>query len=166
MVLQSKEHRAAIAGCRLTLEGLIASAKGGGDTVRAMSQENVGIVRRVYDAANRNDWNAAFRDAHPDFELTAQRGPNAGTHRGREKVIAILLDQRAAFDAWIMEPLELLESWDQVVAIVKSRLRPKDSSGELEIRNRHIRTIRDERGLSMVGFPSPEEALEAAGLSE
>src|SRR5918994_233616 len=131
-----------------------------------MSQENVEIVRRVYDAGNRNDWDAAFRDAHPEFEATFQRGPNAGTHRGRERVQAVLLDQRAAFDVWIMEPLELRESGEHVVAIVRSRLRPKGSSAEFELRNGHIWTIRDGTILSLVGFPSPEEALAAAGLSE
>ena len=131
-----------------------------------MSQENVEIVRRVYDAGNRNDWDAAFRDAHPEFEATFQRGPNAGTHRGRERVQAVLLDQRAAVDVWIMEPLELRESGEHVVAIVRSRLRPKGSSAEFEFRNGHIWTIRDGTILSLVGFPSPEEALEAAGLRE
>ena len=53
-----------------------------------MSQENVEIVRRVYEAANRSDWDAAFRAAHPEFEATFQRGPFAGTHRGREAVQA------------------------------------------------------------------------------
>jgi hypothetical protein len=33
-----------------------------------MSQENVEIIRSVHDALNRNDRDAAFRDAHPDIE--------------------------------------------------------------------------------------------------
>lgn len=129
-----------------------------------MSRENVEIVRRVYDAANRNDWDAAFRDAHPEFEATFQRGPAAGTHRGRESLQTILLDQRAAFDSWIVEVLEVHESGERVVAIVRSRLRPKGSSAEFEFRNGHIWTIRDGTILSLVGYPSPEDALEAAGL--
>jgi ketosteroid isomerase-like protein len=48
-----------------------------------MSQENVEIVRSVYDSMNRGDWDASFRHAHPDFEMTAPPGPfNVGTHRG------------------------------------------------------------------------------------
>jgi len=131
-----------------------------------MSQENVEMVRCVYDAFNREDWDAAFRDADPDFEATFQRGPNAGTHRGRENLQARLLDARAAFDAWLAEPVELLESGEQVVVIVKNRLRPKGSSGEIEFRNGHIWTIRDGTILSLLGYPSPDDALEAAGLRE
>ena len=51
-----------------------------------MSQENVEVVRRVYDALNHGDWDAVFRDMHPDFEMTTQRGPSAGTRRGRDGV--------------------------------------------------------------------------------
>ena len=131
-----------------------------------MSQENIEIVRRVYDALNRDDWDAAFRDVHPEAEATFQRGPNAGTHQGRAKVQPMMLDTRAAFDVWQAELVEIHESGDQVVVIVQSRVRPKGSSGEIEFRNGHIWTIRDGTILSFVGFPRPEEALEAAGLPE
>jgi len=131
-----------------------------------MSQENVEIVQRVYEAANRSDWDAAFRAAHPEFEATFQRGPFAGTHRGREAVQARLADQRVAFDSLIMEPLELHDSGDQVVAMIRTRLRPRGSSAEFEIRNGHLWTVRDGEILSLVTFPSPEQALEAAGLRD
>ena len=131
-----------------------------------MSQENVEVVRRVYDALNRNDLDAAFRDAHPDFEISFKRGPLAGTHRGREAPEAAFSDMRAAFDAWVIEPSELLESGNQVVAVVKNRVRPKGTDVEFETRNGHLWTIRDGTILSLEGFPNPDDALEAAGLSE
>jgi ketosteroid isomerase-like protein len=131
-----------------------------------MSQENVEMVRRVYDALNRNDFDAAFREAHPDIEITFKRGPLAGTHRGRETPQAVFEDMRAAFDAWTIEPSKVLESGNQVVAIVKNRVRPKGTEVELETRNGHLWTIRDGMILSLEGFPSAEDALDAAGLSE
>ena len=132
-----------------------------------MSQENVEIVRRVYDAGNQGDWNAVFRDAPPDLEVTMKAGPNAGTHRGREEAQAVFEDLLSGFDYWITEPLEFFESGDQVVAIVNNRLRPKGgTSGEFDYQNGHIWTIREGNLLSLVAFPTPEEALEAAGLSE
>ncbi len=131
-----------------------------------MSQENVEVIRRVYEAGNRGDWNAVFRDAPPDLEVTMKAGPSAGTHRGREEVQAVFDDLLSGFDFWITEPLEFFESGDQVVAIVNNRLRPKGgTSGEFEYRNGHIWTVRDGTLLSLVAFPTPEEALEAAGLS-
>jgi ketosteroid isomerase-like protein len=131
-----------------------------------MSQENVEIVRHIYDA-DPGDWDEVFRYAAPDLEVTFQAGPNAGTHRGREEVQAVLEDGAAGFEFWISDPVEFFESGDRIVVIVDNRLRPKGgTSGEFEFRNGHIWTIRDGLVVSMVGYPTPEEALEAAGLSE
>ena len=52
-----------------------------------------------------------------------------------------------------------------MVAIVKFRLRPKGSAAEFEIRIGTLWTLRDLRAISAEGFPEPEEALAAAGLS-
>jgi ketosteroid isomerase-like protein len=131
-----------------------------------MSEENVEVVRAIYEALNRSEWDEAFRLVAPDFEVTFQRGPNAGTHRGRETIQAIIEDQRQAFDAWIIEPEEVSESGDQVVALIRSHLRPKGTEAAFDLRNGHIWTVRDGVALSLRGFPNPEEALEAAGLSE
>ena len=131
-----------------------------------MSQENVELVRSIYGALNRGDWDAATSQTDTDFEVTFQRGPNAGTHRGRETIQAILEDQREAFDAWIIEVEEVFDNGEQVVALIKSRLRPRGTDAEFEMRNGHIWTIRDGIAVSLRGFPNPEEALEAAGLSE
>jgi ketosteroid isomerase-like protein len=131
-----------------------------------MSQENVEMVRRVYDALNRDDLDAAFHDAHPNVEITFKRGPLAGTHRGRETPEAVFRDVRAAFDAWTIEPSEIRESGSQVVAIVRNRVRPKGTDAEIETRNGHLWTIGDGMILSLEGFPNADDALEAAGLSE
>jgi ketosteroid isomerase-like protein len=132
-----------------------------------MSEENVEIVRRMYDALNREDWDAVFRDTHPDFEVTFKEGPRAGTHRGREALQGVADDLRAGFESWIGEPLDFFESGDEVVAVVNNRLRPKGgTAGEFAYRNGSVFTIRDGEIISVVGYPTPEEALEAAGLSE
>jgi ketosteroid isomerase-like protein len=72
----------------------------------------------------------------------------------------------AGFDAWIVEPLEFFESGDQIVVIVRNRLRPRGTDKEFEYRNGQIWTLRDGKIQSLLQYPSPEEALEAAGLAE
>jgi uncharacterized protein len=129
-----------------------------------MSQENIEIVRSVYEAFNRRDWDAAFRDQHPDTELTTPPGPNAGTYRGREEIQGFWEEMLTPFDTWTAEPEECFEHGDQVVAVVKGRARPKGSSAELENRTGHLWTLRDGAVVSMRMFPQPEKALEAAGL--
>jgi ketosteroid isomerase-like protein len=83
-----------------------------------MSHENVEIVRSIYTSLNDGDRGPAFRLTDRDFEVAFQRGPNAGTHRGREAIRAILEDQREPFDAWIIEVERVVESGDQVVAVI------------------------------------------------
>jgi ketosteroid isomerase-like protein len=131
-----------------------------------VSQENVEIVRAAYDAFNRGDWDAMFRDMHPDFELTFQHAPNPGPHRGRKEVQARIEDGVAALDAVIYELEELRESGEQVVALIKFRARPKGTTAEIENRVGHVWTLRDGKVVSIHGFPKRGQALEAAGLSE
>jgi ketosteroid isomerase-like protein len=35
-----------------------------------MSQENLEILRSIYEAFNRGDWDAVYRDLYPDVEMT------------------------------------------------------------------------------------------------
>jgi ketosteroid isomerase-like protein len=131
-----------------------------------MSQENVEIVRSIYEAVNRGDWDAAFRDQRADVELTTPPGPNAGTYRGREEIQGFWEEMVTPLEAWTAQPEEFFEHGDQIVAVVKARMRPKGSSAEFENRTGHLWTIRDGAVVSMRMFPQPEKALEAAGLSE
>jgi hypothetical protein len=43
-----------------------------------MSEENVEIVRSMYEAINRDDWDAAFEAVAPDFELVPPDGYRLG----------------------------------------------------------------------------------------
>jgi uncharacterized protein len=132
-----------------------------------MSRENVEAIRSAYDAINRRDWDAAFRDADEDIEWTTDpRVPNAGTYRGRAEVRRFFEDQTAAFEVWLVEPERFFEAdgGDRIVAFVKVRLRPKDSTAEFELLIAALWTFRDGTVVSGQGFAEREMALEAAGL--
>ncbi len=131
-----------------------------------MSQENVEMIRRVYEALARDDWDALFSDAHPDFQMTTQRGPNAGTHRGRDAVQGFTEDYMAVFENSTVEPDRFVERGDQVVALVTRRAQAKGGGPEIVVHNGHLWTIRAGKVASMESYPDPNEALEAAGLSE
>ena len=131
-----------------------------------MSQDNVEIVRRVYQALGGRDWDAVFHDMHPDFEMTTQRGPAAGTYRRREGAQGFLEDYVEGFGDMVWEPEEFSINGDLVVVLVTQRGRPKGGSVDIVVRNGHLWTVRDGTILSMKTFPDPNDALEAAGLSE
>ena len=132
-----------------------------------MSQENVEVVRQVYEAFNRGDWDAVFRDVAPDFELTTPaRGLDAGIFRGREEGQGYWEDFFRPYEAVTTEPVEFFQSGDQLVVFLETRLRPRGSSAEIEVRAGHLWTIRDGTAVSLRLFPEREQALEAAGLRE
>jgi ketosteroid isomerase-like protein len=130
-----------------------------------MSQ-NVEIARSIYEAVNRRDWDSPYRDQSPDVELTTPPGINAGTYRRREECQGFFEEMLGAFEEWTVEPEKLLESGDQVVAIVSLRARPRGSSAAIENRTGQLWTIHDGKAQSMRMFPELEKALEAAGLRD
>ena len=131
-----------------------------------MSRENVEIVRPIYEALNRRDWDAVFSATHVDFELPIHRLPQAGTYRGRERVQSLFDDYITAFDNLVLEPEEFFEAGDQVVVFVRARAQIKGGRADLGNRHGHLWRIRDGTILSLRMFPKREEALEAAGLKE
>jgi ketosteroid isomerase-like protein len=130
-----------------------------------MSQESVQIVRSIYEAVERGDWDRAFREASRDVELKTPLGINPDTFRGREAFQGYIEEMLGAFQEWTIKPEEFVETGDQVVVILRLRARPRGSSAEIEIRIGHLWTIRGGKARTMEIFPKPGEALEAAGLS-
>jgi ketosteroid isomerase-like protein len=131
-----------------------------------MPQENVEIVRSFYEAANRADWDEVFRDVDPDFELTTPAGLDSGVYRGRDECQGFWQEMSTAFEGYSFQPEEFIETGDQVVVVVKSRLRPKGSSADIERRTATVWTLRAGKAVSLRIFRKPKEALEAVGLSE
>jgi ketosteroid isomerase-like protein len=124
------------------------------------------MIRSIYEPLNQGDWELVFRDAHPEFQITTQRGPTAGTYRGAQAVRKQVEELLAPFEEWTMEPEEFFERGDHVVVFVKVRSRPKGTSVDMEVRNAHLWTVRDGTIRSLKTFAVREEALEAVGEAE
>jgi uncharacterized protein len=132
-----------------------------------MSRADIENLRAVYEAVSRGDWDAAFRDARPDFELrTPDQNPIAGTYRGREEIRDFFAEMWAAFEEVDIQPERFLESNGRIVVFLLMQLRPTDSEAKVEMRLVHLWTIRDGKPARCEVFLQREEALEAAGLSE
>jgi ketosteroid isomerase-like protein len=130
-----------------------------------MSEADIEGLRDVYEAVNRGDWDAAFRDADPNFELIPpDQNPIAGTYRGREAVVGFFTELWAAFDDVSVEPGRFLEADDRIVVFLVMRLRPSESTSEIEMQITHLWTFSDGRPRRCEVFLQREQALEAAGL--
>jgi len=129
------------------------------DTARAMSQADIETLRTLYEAFNRGDWDAAFRNA-PGLELkTAEQVTNPGTYRGPKAVRQIPEDV-------IVETEEFLARGDRILVLLLWRSGSMGSSAVLENRIGHLWTMRDGKPVRCEIFPDPEMAREALGLSE
>ena len=143
------------------------------DTERAMSQENVEIVRRATEARNKRDLDAALRNFHPDVELdmsesrAAASGMVESVVRGRAQVRARLLEFLDAWEnvTWQLE--EITEAGeDRLVVVVRVTGRGTGSGANVEQRNGQVWTFGDGKIARVDSYMGRTEAFEAAGLSE
>jgi ketosteroid isomerase-like protein len=137
-----------------------------------MSQENVEVVRRVYEAVARGDRDAVLALYDPDVELDLSRSPfapllNRSVYRGHEGIRSLHRERQE--EAWkeVVDTLnEVIDADEQVISVVTSRGRGRTSGVELGKTHAGVWTIRDGKVSRVVWFPTREEALEAVGLRE
>jgi ketosteroid isomerase-like protein len=133
-----------------------------------MSQENVEVVRQVYEAAARRDTSAVFALYAPDIEWDASRtsrGAMAGrVVHGHDALRAWLRDWYGAWEKLEDRLEELIDvDDDNVVAIMVQRGRGRASGVDVEDRLGAVWTLRDGKVVRVVWFPTREAALEAVG---
>jgi uncharacterized protein len=136
-----------------------------------MSQENVELVRRVFEAINRGDIEGAVALADPpsDFEFVPSGVliPDlASVQRGAEGLRRVAEVFWGEFDDPQVEIHELIDAGDQVFVSATFRGRGKQSGAETSWDVWMVWTVRDRRMVRFQGFTDGDAALEAAGLSE
>jgi ketosteroid isomerase-like protein len=138
-----------------------------------MSQENVDLVRRVYDAVARRDAATVFALYDPEVELDGTRLPESTLSgrrhplRGHEGLRELTREWNEAWAYAEDHCEELIDAGgEHVISVVTRRARGLASGVELETRRGGVWTIRDGKVVRTVWFLSVEEAFEAVGLSE
>jgi ketosteroid isomerase-like protein len=138
----------------------------GRDTGRAMSQENVEIARAFFEAYNRQDFEAALKDAAPNFVLDFSRslGPYRGVYR-LDQIRSLMGDMTATFESVQFEAHEFIEVGEDVVVSVTTHFRGREGI-EVTARVAHLWTIRGCTVVCVALYQELREALEAVGLRE
>jgi ketosteroid isomerase-like protein len=133
-----------------------------------MSQENVEIVRRGFDAYNRRDVDGFLAYLDQEFELHSAiiGGADATVYRGHDGVRRWLADSDAGFDELTVDPSEFRDLGDRVLMLGRIRARGRKSGLKLDSTTGWVCTIRGGKIAEARGFLNPAEALEAAGLAE
>jgi ketosteroid isomerase-like protein len=146
------------------------------DTARAMSEENVEIVRRVFEAFSRGGPAAVisggFLSDEVVFDGTRAEVPGVGVYRGTDEVKAFFEEDWFSafpFEDWEIHMEEPIDHGDQVIVTSRQQGRGASSGAGGEgtvLALGNIFTLRRGEIVRIQIFRRPEEALAAAGLSE
>jgi ketosteroid isomerase-like protein len=132
-----------------------------------MSEENVEIVRRGYEAFNRGDLDGMVADIAPPFEYVASGAVpgTGGVYPGPEGLRQFMGWFGEFYDARV-DIDEVIEARDKVLFGVTAQGRGKQSGVESGWHLWHLWTRHDGKIVRGEGFTDRGDALEAAGLRE
>jgi ketosteroid isomerase-like protein len=137
-----------------------------------MSQENVEIIRRMYDAAAHRDSDAVLALYDPEVEVDMSHAPcrdlvGQRLYHGHDGLRAFYREWNGAWEVVESDVEELIDAGERVISVETTRGRGLASGAVVELHQCGIWTIRAGRIVRVEWLDATrEEALEAAGLSE
>jgi uncharacterized protein len=130
-----------------------------------MSQENVEVIQKGFDAWNAGDMDAFRETIAREATMQLPEGwPEPGPFVGRDAIMRQLQRQRAALDADALERLSDYAHADDRV-VVRFAWRGAGHGPEISMEVSGVYTIRDGTILAWEHFWDHTQALEAAGLA-
>jgi ketosteroid isomerase-like protein len=128
-----------------------------------MSEENVELVRTIYERFRAGDNDGALALHDPEIEVHDRaEAPDPQVYRGHEGVLRSLGVSQAAFDGLDLVPEEFLDTGDHVVVVFRFRGTGRESGVPIDERLAHLWTLRDGRAVRMAVHSTRDEALRAA----
>jgi ketosteroid isomerase-like protein len=123
-----------------------------------VSETNVEMARRGYEAALRGDLDALHEFLGPEVKWHGGDPSAPEACQNREQALEVI--RQAYARGGIGELVDVLDAGEKVVVII----RPPAAGGEESPSVANLTTFRDGRAVEMVHYPDPEEALAAAGI--
>ena len=135
-----------------------------------MSEENVDIVRRGFEAGNRRDVEALIEVLDREVEwhsaLLMSLEGEAAVYRGHEGIREFFRDLDGLFDKLHAEYPEIRDLGDRVVGIGRISMRGKGSGAQTESPLVTVVDLKNGKAIRVQTYLEHNEALEAAGLRE
>ncbi|MDX6573487.1 MAG: hypothetical protein QOC86_2643 [Gaiellales bacterium] len=133
-----------------------------------MSEENVEIVRKMFEAYASGDFETALAAYAPEVEFDVSIRPEGGVYRGPEGVAEAMRSWTGTWDDFRLEVEEIIDAGgDRVLLVDRQSGRGKGSGAPLDQQTFSVFTIRRGKIVRVVWLPTREQAFrEAAGLSE
>jgi len=132
-----------------------------------MSQENVDIVRSIYQVWEEEGSPVSSGLLHPEIQwANPPEAVEPGTRRGIEAFADAARTVAETFRGVRVEIERLIDAGERVVVIATLRGRGRGSGADVERRQGYVWTIRDGKAVRFEWFNDPAKAMEAAGLRE
>jgi ketosteroid isomerase-like protein len=123
-----------------------------------MSETNVELARRGYQAALRGDMDAIREFLDPDVKWHGGDPSAVGACQNREEVIEFM--RRARARGRVGELVDAVGAGDKVVVM----MRPSSEGDEPTPLVANLTTFREGKAIEMVHYPNPDDAFRAAGI--
>src|SRR5215218_1259494 len=108
-----------------------------------MSEENVEVVRQLYDAALRGDTDAVIDQLDPAVHADmSERVFNPDSYEGHDGYRRFLAETDAVWDDFRVDPLEFIDAGEKVMVSHIVRGRGKESGVEVELPSISVYTVR------------------------
>ena len=135
--------------------------RGGPPYLAAMSENNVDLVRRGYEAWNSGNIDGVISLVDPDIEWVGYTHiPEAGNLRGRDEVRDWLERFLDAWEEMDVQIVEVIEADDKVAALVRLSGRGKGSGVEVKGGvDAHVWTIQDGSVVTVTLYQGTKDAL-------
>ncbi len=130
-----------------------------------MSEENVAIVRKIYDAYLSGNYDAAFAAIDPKVEFDGSARPEGNVYYGHHGVAEALRTWSGTWEVWRLEVENIFDAGDKVVAVERQSGRGRGSGVPLVQHTATVFSFRDGKVVRMKWFSTPEAGRRAAGLT-
>jgi ketosteroid isomerase-like protein len=125
-----------------------------------MSEENVELVRGIYDAWSREESARDFIAVDLEY-INPSYAVEPGTRRGRKSLVAV----RGTYEDFETKVERIIDAGDEVVVLAHFTGSGSVSGVPVAGEHGYVWTVRDGLAVRFQWFQSHREALEAAGLS-
>jgi ketosteroid isomerase-like protein len=131
-----------------------------------MSQENVEVVRSMWNAFLGADPMSGLSFCDPEIEWDGRNLPDGKVAKGREALVDHALRWAEMWEDWRMEPQRFIDAGGEHVVLIFRETGRSESGARMDERHAELYRVRDGKVVHRKGFSDPAEALEAVGLSE
>jgi len=130
-----------------------------------MSQENVEIVRRLYEAWERDGFGVVPELMDPSIEwVNPPYAVEPGTRHGYDQFAAATQAVLSVYGAYRVSPVRLYDVGDRVAVRARVTIRSSGNDVPIDTERGYLFDIRDGKVVRWAWFNDPAEALEAVGL--